>query len=251
MSRVTTREELAKLRSARDELLRLSEFLHLPNYTGLEFVERALPLANSHATDEEKTNAYFLTQYGVLLDQATTLNQVAPEFPTIEDAIGTIDTGSDLEGRILSFWSQLEGVRIEFRRALQLLLNSQKRAERELYDYVCESLDDLVLVPTLTWGGSKAQIQIKYCPLSTRAVLGYTLMLLLDCERNLGRYLRKCKLDSCDGFFISRASTKGGRKPLYCRTDHKKEADSASGAKRTREYRKRLKKRQRTKRSTK
>ena len=251
MSRATTREELDKLRSARDELLRLSEFLHLPNYDGLEFVEKALPLGNSQSTTEEKAKAYFLANFGVLLDRATTLNDTKSAQPSVDDAIGTIDTDHEMDIRVNLFWSDVRELRIEFRRALELILTSRKDAEKELGDFISAALDEFVLVPTITWNGSKTQIQIKYCPLSTRAVLGHALMLLLDKQKGIGKHLRKCKLNSCERVFISQASSKGGRRPLFCTDNHRKEAASQTGAKRTRKYRKKLNERLRAERITK
>ena len=258
MSQDEIAEDLRTLRVARDELSRVAEYLHLPQLDPAQFISSALPMSNVAAHDGEdddvalaaKAEAYFLVKHGELINAASTLNSELTDLFAVEkllrnlnenieteelpkDVDKYIDTADLLKDSIEKFWQQTNASRFQFRRMLEIAYSGKRGSADTLAKYIDESIQELVLVPSLTWEDSSPKTTIKYAALDVCGVLGYTLILLLDRRENRIELIRKCKL--CDGFFML---AKGGRPRLYCTDEHRVKAAALTGAERTAKWRK-------------
>jgi hypothetical protein len=65
----------------------------------------------------------------------------------------------------------------------------------------------------------------------------WALALLLDKNRKFGKQLRRCKLPSCNNFFLATPRSSGGRPPHYCSEEHADKARQSQGANRSQRYR--------------
>lgn len=241
MTRFKT-DEIEILRDARNELRRLSHIYHFPVLAPLDFIETVLPMANQHSTTQERTDAFLLVMRGQIISgpeewDTSELPPASSEEVTAQDPQNFGSTQVDLGLAVSEFWDQSSAQRSEFRQMLDQVYQGKPETTQT---YLEESYEDIVLVPSLRWVDSKPELTIKYCPISTGGVLGYTLALLLDKNSNHFQYLRICGLDSCDNYFLSRKTGDNRQRKLrYCSDKHVKDGAAQKGARRTAEYRKR------------
>ena len=245
-------DEFSELRAASDALH--SHFIHGPSYDDATFVQKALPLANRLLTTEESVDVYLLFRYWQHMSTGSNLPHDTDDLVSAQDGattsvlgelVGTdelvIDDLVSTEGQLVrqarEFRQYSQALGKEFRRALCLIQDGQGTDE-ELREFIDAAINDLILVSTLKWTGKKKHIETKYCPLSDRAIVGITLMMISDESGKILDRLRICKLDSCDNFFLSMPGPYGGGLQLYCKGEHQKEAVRQTGANRTAKWRK-------------
>ena len=210
---------LESLRKARDELTELSEAFYMPNVSPEVFVRGSLPLGNKSTSLEAQAECYVFVYHGDHIDAATNV------YSELDD---DFSTEVEVERQVLRFWNDTEKQRKEFREMLDSVLNGDDLPK--VGKYIKLALDEIVLVPRSAWDGSTLKLEIRYCPLGIKGVMGYALMLLLDGSVDPSKFLKKCRLESCGDIFWGRT---GGRPREYCMPRHKRRADALTGPERT------------------
>ncbi len=235
--------EIEAILDARNELWRLSRKYHFKILAPLDFIETVLPMANQHSTTQERTDAFLLVMHGPIIAgpeewDTGELPRASSEEVTAEKSHGFGSTQVDLGLAVSEFWGRSAAERSKFRQMLDQVYQGKPETTQT---YLKESYEDIVLVPTLRWIGSKPELTIKYCPVSTGGVLGYALALLLDRNSKHFQYLRICSLNSCDDYFLSRKTGADRQRKLkYCNDKHLRLGAAQQTARRTAKYRKRL-----------
>jgi hypothetical protein len=166
-----------------------------------EIVERVLPLANERSSVSEIEIARDTTQ----------LSHDHPRDPAAYEELAMIP---EMRKLTLDFWDRTRERREWFRSGLLAIIEDPTRAARSLGQDLDGLINQIVIIPQLTWDGKSLVRQDYLHSLSLGGTLAYVLMLLLDPDRGLTPALRQCKLNECGRFFLSRS--KGGRRPLYC-----------------------------------
>lgn len=115
-----------------------------------------------------------------------------------------------------------------------------------------EAAARMVLVPQYELADGALEVKHRYIAEDLDARLAYITLLLLDGQRDYGRRLCRCRLESCRKFFWERRSEHGGKPGRsFCGPEHMTEWNSARAAERVRKHRekKRREKTQRRRRS--
>ena len=220
--------EIERIRRARDELRHLSHLLQLPTLDAEDFVRAAIPLANRSATDEVKSDGYFFVNRGWLVNDATNV------YEELDDGFST---EVEVERQADEFWSETKNDRAEFLTMLRHLSSSSPDGRASINNFVAAGIDDIVLITDVSWDGTELKTTRRYCSLSIRGLFSYVLTLMLDGSTNPEKYLKFCKLQSCDCVFWARTS---GRPREYCTPEHKKAADAETSPGRSAKSRKKM-----------
>ena len=194
-----------------------------------ELVRRALLLANEDCSDAEKAEAllfYSLLSHGIPAAAGT---QFARTYAKEEQA------------RVRKWWDGLNRVRVQMREAVELVMSDRDTARTRLRPRLQEAVQNVVLIPSVSWDGHRLATAHRYYAMSVDAMCGYALALLLDQDRKFADALKVCALKQpkCERVFLSLPSKKGGRPPLYCTREHQAIAAAWTGQDRTRLWRQR------------
>jgi hypothetical protein len=145
----------------------------------------------------------------------------------------------DLRRSVLDRWDAIRESRASFRAKLAAIVDDKASAIETARRSIEEALlDQIVIVPKLSWNGKSLEREDHVFTRSLDGVIGYALMLLLDRDRDLAARLKRCKLSACGNFFLTQPASSGGRPPLYCSREHQAIHSRETGAERTQRWRK-------------
>lgn len=199
------------------------------------FLEALLPFVNRVTTPLERAVTYFCTEDISYSGRPEGLEElIAPRPAPVRR---NVMQESKLLQRIDAWWEANADRRAFYRECFELICRDRPGAHRRFGDDINQCLARLLPVTKLTWDGKRIVRDEAILAVDHNAVLDYSLALLLDESKDLGQQLRKCRLEACGNFFLIPTGRSGGRKPLYCRPEHRLEAASASSPRRSAEYR--------------
>lgn len=204
-----------------------------------EIVEHSLPLANvGLPIDEIKRVIEFLRGHSGISASAES-NEIVPLGPSSMPMHKRVALG---RGRALQLtrrlWTEVGEYSDWFRESLQSIMLNREAARESLQQSLAGSLDDIAVIPRLSWNGSALNIDMFYFWTTISGLFGYVLMTLLDETLGLGEALRVCKYDACERLFLSFSPATGGPRPSYCSPKHREDALREGGAARVARYRK-------------
>ncbi len=193
--------------------------------TERQVVERALKFAKPQATDQEKAAA--LVAVGYVANSAVTFDG---EDAFKEHLASFWLSRSDVKSRLLDWWDETRQKRESFRAALQSIIEDRNKARKRLWPTIDETREKVLVVPRYSRRGHAFHLEHFYFPENEDAALGLALDLLL--ARDLGKKLRRCKLEECGAFFLG-----GPQQRKFCSKDHQAEHNSQDAARRMAEMR--------------
>ena len=205
-----------------------------------ELVEYSLPLANvGLSMDEIRRTVEFLRGHRAIDDSGEErhIEPLGPLCLPMAKRLELARKRDDELARLL--WREVGEYSDWFRGALVSIIDDRNAARENLKKDFVVSVDDIVIVPRLSWTGAALKIEQFYFWRNIVGLFGYTLMCLLDDAAELGDALRVCKYDACERIFLSFPPQSGGPRPSYCSPEHRRDALRESGAKRVADYRKR------------
>jgi hypothetical protein len=202
---------------------RLLNLAPMPALSEREMLEVLLPLANESATDEQKARAMFATSLSHSLPAKT-----AAQYAKLQ--------GSEFFRKP---WASVTKERDWFHSQVTEILQDRDSARKKLRADVTAAFGDVVLIPMVKLEDWSITYELRYYALNMRAMCAFALALLLDESKGFGAALKTCKLSNCPNLFLSLPTSKGGRPPLYCSTDHQTEFANEGSARRTAAWRER------------
>lgn len=204
-----------------------------PPLADKEIVSRMLAFANERSTVEEIASAMSTTE---LSHGHSRLDSDFKE--PIDDP--------EFRKYVLDYWDKTRNGREWFRNVLLQITLNPKKAARNLEPELQEQLNNIVIIPSLSWRNTKLIREDYFYSLSLDGTVAYVLMLLLDPTRNLSDALRRCRLPECGRFFLAESS--GGRRPVYCGDDCRAISKKLASAESSRKSRRKISKNKKGKR---
>lgn len=125
------------------------------------------------------------------------------------------------------------------RKSLDLIRNTPREAPRLLENELRQAGDGIAIRPSYVVTSAGVEVLYRYYPVNLEAALGYGLVLLLDKERPYGKGLCRCRLGTCDQFFLAIRPTIGRPRRDYCCKEHLAMTHNRDSADRVRLHRER------------
>jgi hypothetical protein len=117
-------------------------------------------------------------------------------------------------------------------------LASNARKARATHDELITQLAGEVLMVKPTFHKGELEFTLLSNMLGgIEGTYGLALALLYDARRPYGAALARCRLESCEKWLLSLARYPGGRRPVYCDSDHQRAADKVRAVERARAWR--------------